>query len=358
MHLLSLFLQIRNIAGMSSYKGTILITGANGGLGSAIVANIVGKPELASNYTGVYTVRKAATATRLQNILRSAPQSHKHDVVDLDLDSLANVRTMAAEINRRVAAGDLPPIRALILNAGYQDHEDINMTEDGYETTWQVNFLVNQLLVLLLLQSMDKEKGRILLIGSWSHDVNDPRNNINYKCYEGYDSIFPGLEELAKGKWSRPGSGGGWLAGYRRYGASKLCAVLFMHELASRLAQDPQLSNVTVVGLDPGAMGTDLFRRGSLVMSHMLKLLAPITSLQARFKSNGDIRPVWKSAVDAVQLAFETEAPTGKFLYLNGTDELDTGKEAREDANRKALWGYGLEAAGIKQGDTNLHDWQ
>jgi NAD(P)-dependent dehydrogenase (short-subunit alcohol dehydrogenase family) len=44
------------------------------------------------------------------------------------------------------------------------------MSDDGYEMTWQVNFLANQLLTLLLLQSMDKENGRILLIGSWSHE--------------------------------------------------------------------------------------------------------------------------------------------------------------------------------------------
>jgi NAD(P)-dependent dehydrogenase (short-subunit alcohol dehydrogenase family) len=110
---------------MSSSQGTILITGTNGGLGSAIVTNILGKPELASNYTGVYAVRRAATATRLQQALKSAPEAHRHDVVDLDLSSLASVRTMAARINRRVAAGDLPPIRALILNAGYQDHVEI-----------------------------------------------------------------------------------------------------------------------------------------------------------------------------------------------------------------------------------------
>lgn len=110
---------------MSSSQGTILITGTNGGLGSAIVTNILGKPELASNYTGVYTVRRAAVATRLQQVLKSAPEAHRHDVVDLDLSSLASVRTMATGINRRVAAGDLPPIRALILNAGYQDHEEI-----------------------------------------------------------------------------------------------------------------------------------------------------------------------------------------------------------------------------------------
>jgi NAD(P)-dependent dehydrogenase (short-subunit alcohol dehydrogenase family) len=170
---------------MSTPQGTVLVTGANGGLGAAIVADIIKKPNLASNYAGVYTVRKAATATRLQKTLSYAPASHKHDVVDLDLSSLASVRTMAAEINRRVAVGELPPIRALILNAGYQDHELIvsetyfkefqgltpkTMTEDGYETSWQVNYLANQLLALLLLQSMDKEKGRILIVGSWSHE--------------------------------------------------------------------------------------------------------------------------------------------------------------------------------------------
>ncbi|KAH7492769.1 hypothetical protein FOMA001_g972 [Fusarium oxysporum f. sp. matthiolae] len=343
---------------MPSSQGTILITGTNGGLGSAIVTNILGKPELASNYTGVYTVRRAAAATRLQQVLKSAPEAHRHDVVDLDLSSLASVRMMATGINRRVAAGDLPPIRALILNAGYQDHEEINMSDDGYEMTWQVNFLANQLLTLLLLQSMDKENGRILLIGSWSHDINDDRNNTNIKCYMGYDSLFPGPEELAKGRWSRPDSGGGWLTGYRRYGASKLCAVMLMHELASRLVQDPQLSNITVVGLDPGAMGSDLHRRGSFVMSHFLKILAPVISLQARFKPNGEFRPLWKSAEDAVRLAFETEAPTGELLYLNGTDELETGREARDSAKRGALWSYGLKATGIQQDDTVLNGWQ
>jgi NAD(P)-dependent dehydrogenase (short-subunit alcohol dehydrogenase family) len=44
------------------------------------------------------------------------------------------------------------------------------MTEDGYEMTWQVNYLSNLVLALLLLRSMDKEKGRILIVGSWSHE--------------------------------------------------------------------------------------------------------------------------------------------------------------------------------------------
>lgn len=44
------------------------------------------------------------------------------------------------------------------------------MSEDGYEMSWQVNYLSNFILVLLLLQSMDKTNGRILIVGSWSHE--------------------------------------------------------------------------------------------------------------------------------------------------------------------------------------------
>ncbi|KAF5671736.1 short-chain alcohol dehydrogenases/reductase [Fusarium heterosporum] len=341
---------------MSTPQGTVLVTGTNGGLGSAIVADIIKKTDLASNYVGVYTVRKAATATQLKKALSYAPASHKHDIVELDLSSLASVRTMAAEINRRVATRDIPPIRALILNAAYQDHEQLTMTEDEYETSWHVNFLANQLLALLLLQSMDKEKGRILIVGSWSHDVDDQRN---MGCLKDVDSLFPGPEELAKGKWSKPGSGGGWLAGYRRYGASKLCAVMLMHELVNRLAHDPQLSHITAVGLDPGVMGTDLTRRGNALMYYGLKYIGPLLApLVIKFNPNGDYRPSWKSAGDAIQLTFETEALPGKSLYLNGTDELETAKEAQDEVKRKALWAYGLEAAQIKQGDTILQDWQ
>ncbi|KAH7022868.1 hypothetical protein EDB80DRAFT_769768 [Ilyonectria destructans] len=343
---------------MASSQGTILLTGANGGLGSAIVAGILKKPEL-SAYTGVYTVRKAATATQLKTVLNSGSKSHKHDIVDLDLSSLASVRKMATEINRRVAAGELPPIKALILNAAYQDHEELNMTADGYEITWHVNYLANQLLSLMLLQSMDKEKGRILILGSWSHDIDDKRNNIGGEPYKGRTTLFPSAEELAKGTWSTPEDGDGWWTGFRRYGASKLCAVMLMHELANRIATDPALSDITVVGLDPGAMSSDLTRRGGSMMHFNIKWMLPIMAyLAVKFNPNGAMRPLWKSAGDVLRLCFEVDAPKGKTLYLNGTDELKTSKEARDATKRKSLWDYGLIAAGIKQGDTVLTNWK
>ena len=44
------------------------------------------------------------------------------------------------------------------------------MSDDGFEVTWQINFLANLVLSLTLLQSMDKEEGRILTVASWAHE--------------------------------------------------------------------------------------------------------------------------------------------------------------------------------------------
>ncbi len=153
---------------MATPKGSILITGANGGLGSAIVSQITSSP-LGSEYHGLYTVRNPKTAETLNDILRRTP-AHRHDLVSVDLGSLASVREAAAQINKRVSEGSLPPIRALILNAGYQDGSSLTMSADGFEMSFQVNHLAHFLFTLLLLQSMDKANGRILVIGSWSHE--------------------------------------------------------------------------------------------------------------------------------------------------------------------------------------------
>lgn len=151
-------------------EGTIIVTGANGGLGSAIISQIVHSEEYASLH-GIYTVRSTSAANRLTAIL-SANVTHekRHEALELDLSQLANVRQFAAEINARVASGKLPPIQALVLNAGFQEHTTQTNSDDGMDMTFQVNYLSHFLLTTLLLQSMDKEKGRILVIGSWLHE--------------------------------------------------------------------------------------------------------------------------------------------------------------------------------------------
>src|SRR5947209_1674379 len=68
-----------------------------------------------------------------------------------------------------------PPLRALILNAAFQEATTQTLTEDKRDMTFAVNYLANFLLVLLLLRSMDEEYGRIVFVSSWSHNPTDPR---------------------------------------------------------------------------------------------------------------------------------------------------------------------------------------
>ena len=151
-------------------EGTIIVTGANGGLGSAIVSRIVQSAEYASLH-GIYTVRSSSSANALEAVLAAGTvQEQQHDILELDLSQLADVRRFAAEINARVANGKLPPIQALALNAGFQEHTTQTNNGDGIDMSFQVNYLSHFLLTALLLQSMDKEKGRILVIGSWLHE--------------------------------------------------------------------------------------------------------------------------------------------------------------------------------------------
>jgi NAD(P)-dependent dehydrogenase (short-subunit alcohol dehydrogenase family) len=153
-----------------SPAGSILVTGANGGIGSAIISRIHRTPELAS-YHGIYTVRHRA-ADPLPGIVHSHPThvEHQYETLSLDLSRLVNVREIAAVVNRKVSAGEIPPIRALILNAGYQEMDAQRFTDDGLATVFVANYLGHWLLVLLLLGSMDRERGRIVVLGSKAHE--------------------------------------------------------------------------------------------------------------------------------------------------------------------------------------------
>ncbi|KAI0192265.1 hypothetical protein EV127DRAFT_426489 [Xylaria flabelliformis] len=356
---------------MASAKGSIFVTGANGGLGSAIVQHIVKTPSLAKTYHGLYTVRNTERAAAVQNVLKDAKVSagHSYDLVPLDLSSLANTRKAAEGINKRVAEGSIPPICALILNAAWQEYTTHTMTDDGFDMTFQANHLSHFLLTLLLLKSMDKKNGRIVILGSWSHDTSDKRNTVPglLRAYEDekWNLVFKepiDTTPLARGKWSvpddEPGSSN---TGYRRYGASKLCEIMFMRELSKRIATDPELSSIAVLAVDPGAMPTDLTRRSTSRVMKALGLVAgPLMTVVSKLSPGGDYRTTAQSANDVINAAFDTkllgEKPNG--IYMDGASVGECGPEARDAKKCERVWKDSLGFAQVKEGDTVLANWR
>ncbi|KUL88912.1 hypothetical protein ZTR_03480 [Talaromyces verruculosus] len=211
-------------------KGTIVLTGANGGIGSAIVSRIRSSPELSSYHT-IYTVRDASSSLppHLDPHQQSNTSTQAFDTISLELSDLASVRAAAASINARVAAGEIPPIRALILNAGYHEMNTQRFTQDGFAMMFMANYLGNWLLVLLLLQSMDREMGRIVVLGSKAHDPSLKQNATPFKDEKWKTILHDSTDPIAKGTWSSYEEDPSWTSGMRRYGASKLCLVMMMY---------------------------------------------------------------------------------------------------------------------------------
>jgi NAD(P)-dependent dehydrogenase (short-subunit alcohol dehydrogenase family) len=206
-------------------NGSILITGANGGLGSAFISKLMYSPHAHSCY-GIYAVRNVSTAHELSKVLSSAPTSHSHELLSIDLSSLDSVRAAATLLNRRVSSGEIPPIRALILNAAVQHVEGKVVTVDGWESHFAVNYLANFLFVLMILESMDREQGRIVMVSTAMHDSFHWMNSRTFP--KGGKEMFKDTDTVADGGEDGATDGEKHIEGMRRYSVSKCLLVMFM----------------------------------------------------------------------------------------------------------------------------------
>ncbi|KAI0118251.1 putative short-chain dehydrogenase [Nemania sp. FL0031] len=329
---------------MGSVKGTVLLTGANGGLGSAIARQLASQQQFAG-YHSLYTA------------IEPERSSHSCDVVSLNLADLDNVRDVARAINTRVSDGEIPPIKAIILNAGFQDFGKQVWT-DGFDTTFIANYLGHWLLTLLLLKSIDKSSGRIVVIGSQSHDPHDKRNESTgafdeekYKTVVQDQSV---IDAIARGSWSSAEEDPSWKSGYRRYGAAKLFSIMMIHELQSRIDRDPVLNNVCILGVDPGTMTTGLQRHASWIIRVLIfQIIYPILAFIA---PNGLIRSTSKSATQVLNATFDTTV-LPKAGYYFDEKPFETSMESMDINKRGLVWKESVKYARLKGDETILSDW-
>ncbi|ETS84700.1 hypothetical protein PFICI_02725 [Pestalotiopsis fici W106-1] len=345
---------------------SILLTGASGGLGGAIFSQIVSTPALRAHH-GIYAVRDAASSKSTFKKLSSSSPFHSYELVSLDLSRLQSVREVAAAINAQVEVGSIPPITAIILNAGYEEAERQTWTEDGLDMSFMVNYLGHWLLTLLLLQSVDRERGRIVWISSWAQNPEDPHNIMNgsFKDNRYKTMVFDDLEPLAKGTWSSNADDNtSWAAAYRRYGASKMCGVAMIHELQSRLDQDPLLSKISVLAIDPGAMATGIIRHSHwFVRVLVFRVFAGIFgTMLVYLYPNGSWRTPRKSARDVLAAAFDCGPPPltaqPKGVYLNGSEAGQYSSEAKDPKKGQVIWEGSLRSSALEGHETILRQWR
>jgi hypothetical protein len=138
--------------------------------------------------------------------------------------------------------------------------------------------------------------------------------------------------------------------------------ISFSQELVRRLPKDKKFSKISVLGVDPGVMPSDLTRRENNWFLFMARkqVKSWITPLVLWFKPDGIFRTTWKSAGDVLRAAFDREDlgnyPNG--IYLNGRLVEDVGPEAKDTRKSGIVWKNSLGYAKITAQDTALAEWQ
>jgi retinol dehydrogenase-12 len=196
---------------------TILITGGTSGVGKATVEKLA---SFGSHI--ILIVRNRAKAKSVIETITKNFVDARIDIIEGDLSSLKSIASSANEIKVK-----FPVIDVLINNAGgvFSKKE---MTEDGFEWAYQVNYLSHFLLTNLIIENILKsDDPRIINISSEAHRIGSI-NFDNLNCERNFST-------------------------WRQYGATKLMNILFSKGLTNRFSSKGLYS----FALHPGVVKTE-----------------------------------------------------------------------------------------------------
>ncbi|HTJ36536.1 MAG TPA: SDR family NAD(P)-dependent oxidoreductase [Dactylosporangium sp.] len=218
---------------------TVLITGPTRGLGHAATLAMADRPRADLLLVGRGLADVAAEARS-----RGATV---HEI-ECDLSRLSDVRAAAASVRGLLEAGAVPPLRAIVANAGAMSADTRRASADGYELTFAVNYLAHAQLIGDLLGSL-AAPARIVLIGSNTYYANFWRRLLG----------VPGADWRDPVEIARPATGAenpGTRASGAAYSTAKLAILYYAHELQRHAGP-----GVGVTVFEPGWMpGTALGR--------------------------------------------------------------------------------------------------
>lgn len=277
--------------------GTIIITGGNQGLGFGAAKAL---RKLDPKAQIVLACRDETRGKEAARRLRG--KGPAAICLPLDLASLASVRAFANGFAER----KLPPLQALVCNAGIQFITKPELSRDGFEPTFAVNHLAHFLLANLMLPHIEPG-GRIVFVSSGTHDParKTPLPAPRWTTAEALAQIADDGESFGK-------------AGRRAYAMSKLCNVFCAYEFARRL--ETQNSLVTVSAFDPGLMpGSGLARQYSLparlLWNSVFRVLPFFTSAASTIDRSG--RHLAKLAIDPAW-----NGVSGRYFEARGKNKL------------------------------------
>ena len=242
---------------------TVLITGATDGLGRQVARDLAAR--------GARVIVHGRDRERAEALAGEIGGASVHLA---DFGALAEVERLAEEVSG--------PLDVLINNAGigYGDRE---LSADGHELRFQVNYLAGFLLTARLLPAV---RGRIVNVASIGQQALDLDDLMMERGY----------------------------SGRRAYNQSKLAQIMFTFELAERLGPD---AAVTVNALHPATL---------------------MDTTMVRQAFGAAMSTVQEGADAVVRLAADPglDGVTGR--YFDGQEEATANPQAYDAGARRRLW--------------------
>jgi len=272
---------------------TVVITGATSGIGEVAADRLAAK-----GYRIVFVARDARRGEETLKHLNAIAPGADHKAHYADLSRLSEMKRVGAEI----AAAE-NHIDVLINNAGAA-FMTRQVTQDGLEKTFALNHMSYFVMTNLLLPKMSAG-GRVVSTASDAHS--GPRLD------------FDNLQSEKN------------FSGFRVYGRSKLCNILFTRELARRLAG----RGITANCLHPGFVATRFGAENG-----------GFFALAIAIAKNFALSPE-QGAETIVYLASSPDVENMNGLYFHKSKPESPSKAAQNDADAKRLWEISSAIAGL-----------
>jgi NAD(P)-dependent dehydrogenase (short-subunit alcohol dehydrogenase family) len=272
-----------------------VVTGGSSGIGQYTALELA-----RMGATVIITARNHERLTETAAWLKSQAPGAAVEAEQVDFASLGSVRAMAARVIARH-----PKIAILVNNAGLVMARR-TVTEDGFESVFQINHLSPLLLTALLMPALKADgKARIVNVAS----------NASTRSIVDFNDLQ--LEQ-------------GW-GPMRVYGRSKLMNILFTVELARRLKG----TGIATNALHPGFVGTRIGNKGWAV-DWLWALIKPLVLSPAQ----GAETPVFLATSPAVAEV------SGEYFYKK--KPIRANELAYDAEAGKRLWQVSAEMTGIE----------
>lgn len=274
---------------------TVLITGANAGIG---LATSIGLARL-----GARVLMVSRDEGRGRDALRIVKDKTGNDNVHLfiaDLSEPSAIRALAENVEREVEA-----LHVILNNAAVIPRRR-EVTEDGLE----VQFAVNHLAYFHLTG---------LLLGILKADVPSRVVNVSSQVHMGATIDFEDLQ--SEREYGRT----------RVYGKTKLANILFTYELARRLEN----TGVTVNCLHPGVVATNLLADAG----GLPRKLKAVTRIAAVSMEAGARTSIYLASSE------EVEGVTGRYFVKEKA--VASSPESYDEDSARRLWDISCQMTGL-----------